>query len=293
MTLVAPTPMAPTPVPPGSPDRATATLTDDDLLSISLERTPSDGEFREGGAGEAGQASFTLRTRGGTPTAPVTVPYTVTGGVSAVDLSPPSLSGSATLPAGATSATFSVTAADDGLTEGDETLIVTLGTPTATQGEVALGDPARAEATLVDDEGPVVIRIGNAPAVEEGEPVALVIATSRPLASAITGLTYSTVDGSAEGGPAGGLHPSARGRVLDPGGRHPGGDLDPDPRRRSGPERDAEDLLRVPGRHPAGRSRPGGGLRAPECQPPPRRSRPRFGTTTSSSRWCGPRPGAW
>ena len=159
--------------------RAEATLTDDGTLSVSITRTSGDLDFREGGAdirdrggeGDADEASFTITLTGGTPTAEVVVPFTVTG-VSQGDITASSgeltaatrrrrefLDGSVTIPAGAPSATLVLTAKKDGEVEGDETLAVTLvGTPTTARGAVRRAsrragepNPMEATATLVDD----------------------------------------------------------------------------------------------------------------------------------------------
>ncbi|MFM1770158.1 MAG: hypothetical protein RJA22_2687 [Verrucomicrobiota bacterium] len=123
----------------GSPSSATLTLTDDDLPSVTLSVTDAE-------AAEAGLNPGQFRvTRTGCLSAPLTVIYTVEGtATGGTDYT--SLPGSVTLPAGAASATVTVTPADDSEAEPAETVLVTLlvGTgyvvESTQQGTVTLAD---------------------------------------------------------------------------------------------------------------------------------------------------------
>jgi subtilase family serine protease len=101
-------------------------------------------------APESGPSSglFTV-TRTGDTAAPMTVFYSV-GGTATPGIDYAALSDSVTISAGASTAPISVTAADDAVYEGNETVLVTLG-----QGSgYRIGSPGSAVVTLVDDETP-------------------------------------------------------------------------------------------------------------------------------------------
>ncbi len=96
----------------------------------------------EGGA--AGQ--FTV-TRSGSTTAALTVVYAVSGtATSGADYTP--LSGSVTIPVGATSAVIAVTTVDDSQVEGNETVVATLTANAA----YTLGTPNTASITIADND---------------------------------------------------------------------------------------------------------------------------------------------
>jgi subtilisin family serine protease len=101
-------------------------------------------------AGEIGDtaAAFTV-TRSGSADMPLTVRYSVTGTATAGS-DYVALPGSVTFPAGSATATLVVSAIDDTIPEGVETVIVTL-TPDASY---IVGLPSRATATIVSDEAP-------------------------------------------------------------------------------------------------------------------------------------------
>jgi hypothetical protein len=119
---------------------ATVTLLDDDLLTVTIAPT-SDGLAEPGGAGR-----FTVK-RDGDLTANLVVYYGVSGTASnGVDFATPT--GVVTIPAGQTSADFNVTALDDLLTEGDETVTLTL----LSNPGYNIGTPGKATLTLRDNE---------------------------------------------------------------------------------------------------------------------------------------------
>ena len=172
----------------GSPIAIDVALVDDDELTVSLVRTPGDTAFAEGGSGAAGRASFTVRLRGGTPTAPVRVPFFLarTGTASRADVETPTTStsgarvdGSALiLPAGSTSGLILYTARDDNRNEGSEELVVSLGRDPTTAGRVRAGSPASASAELTDNDTTFVIVRPAAATVTEGESASLRFAFS-------------------------------------------------------------------------------------------------------------------
>lgn len=85
-----------------------------------------------------------------TPTADITLPFTVSGTASASDRTV--ASSPLTIPAGATSASIAVTIADDTAAEDDETVVLVLGTPTGAE----LGSPGAYTLTIADNEGTTV-----------------------------------------------------------------------------------------------------------------------------------------
>jgi hypothetical protein len=105
-------------------------------------------------ATEAGPTTGTIAvTRTGSTTSALTVLYTV-GGTATAGSDYVALSGTVTIPAGAASATITVTPINDTLVEPSETAIVTL----AANSAYAVGSPASATVTITSDDG------GGAPA---------------------------------------------------------------------------------------------------------------------------------
>lgn len=113
-------------------------------------------------ANEAGPTSgaFTVARTGDTA-APLTVAYTV-GGTATRGVDYIALSGTVTIPAGASTAPIVVTPIDDPLVEPNETVIVSLGMDTAYR----LGTPATGNVTIVSDDVPpdLVVSTVTAPA---------------------------------------------------------------------------------------------------------------------------------
>ncbi len=101
----------------GMADAATVTITDAPLVTLTV----TDAAAAESGADPA---VFTISRLLSLPT-PLTVPFALTGTAGAGDYTT-SATGSVTIPAGATSATFQVTPVVDALVEGDETVILNL-----------------------------------------------------------------------------------------------------------------------------------------------------------------------
>jgi len=91
---------------------------------------------------------FTLARTGDT-TAPLTVSYTFSGtAVNGVDYQ--TLANSTTIPAGASSASVTVSPLDDNLTEGDVTVVLTI----APSAAYTLGSPTSATVTIADNDPP-------------------------------------------------------------------------------------------------------------------------------------------
>lgn len=101
-------------------------------------------------AAEAGLDSgvFSISRTGGTATA-LTVRYTM-GGSATNGTDYALLDGSVTIPAGSTAASLTVTPVDDGLVEGNETVIVTI----AASAAYLVGSPSSATVTIIDNDTP-------------------------------------------------------------------------------------------------------------------------------------------
>jgi hypothetical protein len=126
---------------------ATETILDDDVLVVTV--SPTDSGLAEPASG----GRFTVK-RDGDQTVNLVVHYTMTGNASnGVDYIAPS--GSVTIPAGATSADVFITASNDGLVEGDESVSLVLTTNSAYD----IGTPGTATLALLDDERATVTLI--------------------------------------------------------------------------------------------------------------------------------------
>ncbi len=143
----------------GSPNSATVTILDSDLPTVTIATTVS--KVHEKGSENA---QFAV-TRGGSLAAAMVVKYT-TGGtaISGVDYTAPS--GTVTIPAGSTSAAFSIKPLWDKLYDGNQTLEVIL----AGSSEYNVGSPSSAEAVIVDQDIPTVTITAPVPTVLETGP---------------------------------------------------------------------------------------------------------------------------
>ena len=95
----------------------------------------------------ANTGAFRVTRSGGSSTAPLTVTYTVSGtATNGVDYV--SVPRSVTIPAGATSATLTITPRDDTFIEGPETVILML----TAQTTYHVSSPSSATVTIVDNE---------------------------------------------------------------------------------------------------------------------------------------------
>lgn len=126
----------------------------------------------------------------------VTVPYTVGGTAGNPDdytIAPSPL----VIPAGATTGDIVITAVDDPLDEEDETVVVTMGTPT----NADLGATSEHTATIQDDDDPPAISIDEVLPFPEGSSGGTTSATFTVTLSAASGLPitvdYDTQEGTA------------------------------------------------------------------------------------------------
>jgi PKD repeat protein len=132
----------------GSPNNATITIADNDQPppqkpTVTVVATDAN-------AAEAGRdtGTFTV-SRTGSTAAALTVKYALTGtAVNGTDYD--SLSGSVTIPAGASSATVTVRPIDDTAVEGSETVVLTI----ASDAAYDIGSPNNATVTIADNDQP-------------------------------------------------------------------------------------------------------------------------------------------
>jgi hypothetical protein len=135
---------------------AQASILDDDVLVVTV--SPTDSGLAEPGS----SGRFTVQ-RDGDQSVGLVVNYTLTGSASnGVDYTSPS--GTVTIPAGETSAEVVITALNDALLEGDETVTLVL----ATNAAYDIGTPGSATLLLRDDEK-VTVTV-SAPDDEAAEP---------------------------------------------------------------------------------------------------------------------------
>ena len=170
----------------GSYSSATVTMTSDERVTLTVA-TPT--------AKEAGQTPGVFRVaRTGSTATPLTVFYAVNGTATAgSDYAP--LSGSVTIPVGASTADILVTPIDDGVTENNETVIATL---TANAGYV-VGTPKTGTVTIVSNNAVVTIAAIDASAAEAGLTVGAFRVTRTGSTTAPLTVSYK-VGGSASAG---------------------------------------------------------------------------------------------
>jgi hypothetical protein len=144
----------------GPTNSASVTITDNDLPVVTVAASDSD-------AAEAGldPGVFTVTRSGGDPAAPLTVIY-MTSGTASVGSDYIMLSGSVTIPAGAISATITITPIDDLLLEQAETVEALL----VSGANYSIGTPSSATVTIADDDLPVVSIVASDSSAAESGP---------------------------------------------------------------------------------------------------------------------------
>lgn len=166
----------------------THTITNDDALPV-VSFTSATSNATEGASAIA---TVTLSTISNTNTV---IPFTIGG--SATSISDYSLlqTSPITIPSGSTSATITIQTLTDSIYEGNETVVLTLGTPTG----ATLGAPATHTLTIQDVNTQPTITINDATVVEGSSgtiPAPFTITLSGTSASTVT-VAYATQDGSA------------------------------------------------------------------------------------------------
>ena len=158
---------------------ATVTIIDDDTALPQVGVVVAPPAIVENGS--AGTFTF---TRTGVTTNPLSVAYTISGSATnGTDYT--TLSGTVTIPAGASSGTVTVTSVDDSLVESMETIIVTI--PQAA-GYVLNSGQSTATLNLIDDDTPTVTVVASDPSAAE-------VDLSQPGAIADTGTFVVTRTG--------------------------------------------------------------------------------------------------
>jgi regulation of enolase protein 1 (concanavalin A-like superfamily) len=158
---------------------ATVTIIDDDTALPQVGVVVAPAAIVENGS--AGTFTF---TRTGVMTNPLSVAYTVSGSATnGTDYA--TLSGTVTIPSGASSAAVAVTSVDDSLVEPMETIIVTI--PLAA-GYVLTSGQSTATLNLIDDDTPTVTVVASDPNAAE-------VDLSQPGAIADTGTFVVTRTG--------------------------------------------------------------------------------------------------
>ncbi|MEO7414241.1 MAG: Calx-beta domain-containing protein, partial [Opitutaceae bacterium] len=133
----------------GSPSSATITIQDDDGSSANIAVSATDPLAGEIGTGQ-GAGTFTF-TRSGPTSNALTVNFTVGGtATSGSDYTP--LGTTVSFAPGSSTATVSVNVLDDSLTEGDETVVVTL----AGGSGYSMGTSSTATVTIQDDDSSTI-----------------------------------------------------------------------------------------------------------------------------------------
>ena len=168
---------------------ATGTITDDDDAGVSID----DLSVTEG---DAGTTPAVFHVSLSSPSVDdVTVDYATNGGSATAPSDYISKTGSVTVPAGDTEATFTVLIVGDTLHEPDETFTVSISNPPAGVNIVR----AVATATIIDDDAAPVVSIGDV-SVSEGDAgttaAEFAVSLNRPSATATT-VSYATSEGSA------------------------------------------------------------------------------------------------
>jgi hypothetical protein len=174
----------------GAGDNTSITIVDDDLTTLFV--TATDDTARESNA----SAGTFVISRVGRLDMNLVVNYTIEG-TATPGADYPALSGSVTIPAGRATVNIPVTAINDGLMEGEETVILRLDSSVSYN----VGNPGSATITIVDDEGAnVSLAASDANAAEAGlDPGAFTFTraggnTNLPL------IVYFRVDGTAAPG---------------------------------------------------------------------------------------------
>jgi hypothetical protein len=143
----------------GAGDNTSITIVDDDLTTVFV--TAADDTAREN---NASGGTFVI-SRVGRLDLNLVVDYAVVGTASA-GADYPALSGTITIPAGRATMNIAVPATNDGLTEGEETVVLQL----SSSASYNVGNPGSATITIIDDEAAnVTLTASDATATEGGD----------------------------------------------------------------------------------------------------------------------------
>ncbi len=185
---------APTNAAQGATTVHTATITDDDATPTVSFTTAS-----QSSANESGTMTIAVQLSAASGQT-VTVPFTVTGSATGSGTDYTITASPITITAGTTTANITITIATDAITEGNETVIVTMGSPTnATQGATTVHT-----ATITDDDSPgitVTPTSGLTTTEAGGQATFTVKLNTQPTASVTIGISSSnTAEGTVSPG---------------------------------------------------------------------------------------------
>ena len=164
--------------------RATATIEDDDLPSLSI----ADATALEG----AGSIKFTVSLSALFPSNLVSFDYATIAGSAIADLDYTSVSSRATIQAGDTTAEIIIAIINDASVEDDETFELVISSP---QPNIQI-TRARATATIEDDDLPS-LSIADATALEGAGSIKFTVSLSALFPSNLVSFDYATIAGSA------------------------------------------------------------------------------------------------
>ncbi len=168
-----------------APDDVTLTITDDDgAPTVSVGDATAVTEGNDTSATTDMTFRVTLSAVSGRV---VTVPYTLTGTATADDDYTDPATKSVTIAAGQTTADITIPVKGDTIDEPNETVIVTLGSPTNATVSTTAG-AGTGTGTITDDDGAPTVSVGDATAVTEGNDTsATTDMTFRVTLSAVSG----------------------------------------------------------------------------------------------------------
>ena len=168
---------------------ATNTITDNDTATVTIANTTNGSEA----GAVAGVMTLTQTKASATNTV---IAYSVAGtATSGTDYT--ALSGTVTIPAGATTATINIPVIDDAIVEGGETVIVTL--TSITSGLPTLGATLIATNTIADNDA-ATVTIANTTDGAEAGPVNGVMTVTQTAVSATNTVIAYSVSGTATSG---------------------------------------------------------------------------------------------
>ncbi len=184
-------------------------IADEDTAMVSIARI-------EDGAEGAVTTSGRFRVTQTLPSATDTVlSYTVSGTATHGDDYAP-LSGSVTIPAGATAAHIDIVVLDDSLVEDNETVVVTLADITSGDPEIAVGEAGRTATLIIADDDKATVSIAKVDdGVEDNLPTNGKFRVTQTLPSATDTVVSYTVSGTATHGDD---YASVSGSVIIPAG---------------------------------------------------------------------------
>ena len=169
---------------------ATATIPRNDTLTAHI--TGDQDQVHEGS-----DATFTVTlNQEAESTADVVVSYKVSGDVTSADYTG-GTTGTLTIPAQMPAGTITIPTVDDSVPETDETLTVTLTEATTDGRVVSLNEsPEEAAIEIVSNDGPVLLSVRDAGAVDESENAVFTVSLSGQVSTAVD-VGYQTQDGTA------------------------------------------------------------------------------------------------